>query len=288
MLGVLLSFVRWWCLVRALGVPIRLADTIRISFWGYLFNLPPLGIVGGDLVRTVMLGHEHPKYRAKALASVVVDRVIGLYELFLVASAAILVTGFWRINVAYIDTICLSTFTVTVIGTVGLGVVMGPEKTVGPAVRACGRIPRVGHPLESLIDAVRMYRNMPRVMIVSLLITVGVHCSLAVGCYLIACGLPGNHLSLAQHFVVIPLSAAMQVIPFPLGPAEFALDYLYAAVPVAGPPIAKGQGLVVVLAYRVAMILIAATGVFYYFSNRREMAEVIHEAELEELSEQTP
>ena len=28
--------------------------------------------------------------------------------------------------------------------------------------------------------------------------TVGVHSLFAVGCYLIACGLPGNHLSLAS------------------------------------------------------------------------------------------
>ena len=73
-----------------MDVPCRFPDAIRISFWGYLFNLAPLGIVGGDLVKAVMLDHEHPQHRAKALASVLVDRVIGLYILFVVASAAIL------------------------------------------------------------------------------------------------------------------------------------------------------------------------------------------------------
>ena len=33
------------------------------------------------------------------------------------------------------------------------------------------------------------------------------------------------------------------------------------------------------LAYRLITLLIAALGVFYYLGNRREMAEVIHEAE---------
>ena len=79
----------------------------------------------------------------------------------------------------------------------------------------------------------------------------------------------------------MPLSAAVQVLPVPMGPTEFALDYFYAHVPVAGPPIAKGQGLVVALVYRLITLLIAALGVFYYFGNRREMAEVIHEAEEE-------
>ena len=45
--GIVLTFVRWWVLVRALGVPARLGDTIHIGFWGYLFNLAPLGVVGG-------------------------------------------------------------------------------------------------------------------------------------------------------------------------------------------------------------------------------------------------
>ena len=35
------------------------------------------------------------------------------------------------------------------------------------------------------------------------------------------------------------------------------------------------------LAYRLITVLIAALGVFYYFGNRREMAEVMHEAEQE-------
>ncbi len=278
--AVMLTFVRWWYLVRVLDIPCRFFDAIRISFWGYLFNLAPLGIVGGDLVKVVMLDHEHPHNRAKALASVLFDRVIGLYILFIVASAAVLATGFWRIGVEDIHKICWITFAVTGGGGLAMAFVMGPEAWIGPVVRAVGRIPRAGPHLESLIRAVRMFRQ-PRVLIISSLMTVGVHSFFAIGCYLIACGLPGNHLSFAQHFVVMPLSAAMQVIPLPVGPTEAALDYFYAHVPVAGSPIVKGQGLVVSLVYRLITLLIAGLGVFYYFGNRRELAEVIHEAEEE-------
>jgi len=57
-------------------------------------------------------------------------------------------------------------------------------------------------------------------------------------------------------------------------------------VPVAGASgqlthIAAGQGLVVALAYRLITVLIAALGIPYYFRYRREMSEVIHEAEQE-------
>ena len=283
--AVLLTFFRWRYLVRALGIPLRFNDSIRISFWGYLFNLAPLGIVGGDLVKTVMLDHEYPKNRAKALASVLVDRVIGLYVLFVVASVAILATRFWVSDMPGIYTICMATFAITIGSTVGLAIVLGPEVIVRGAIGAVGRIPRVGQPLKSLIDAVRMYNRKPRVLLISSLATLPVHGLFAIGCYFIACGLfdyQMSNLSMSRHFVVMPLSAAMQVIPFPIGPTEIALNYLYPTVRFAGPIITKGQGLLVALAYRLITLLIAATGIFYYFRNRREMAEVIHETEEEQ------
>jgi glycosyltransferase 2 family protein len=280
----MLTFVRWWILVRAIGVPFRFVDAIRISFWGYLFNLAPLGIVGGDLVKAVMLDHEYPNYRAKAVASVLIDRVIGLYILFIVASAAVLLTGFLDVPVPDIHWICLTMFGLTIVSTVGLAVVMGPDLTGGRLLRMVGRIPRVGPSLESLFNAVRMYNHKPGVLAITCTMSVAVHCLFAVGVYLIACGLPGNHLTLANHFVVMPVSAATQVIPLPIGPFEAVLDYLYTHVPIAGPVIVAGQGLVVALVYRLITLLIAASGVVYYFGNRREMAEVIHEAEQEEAS----
>ena len=284
-----LTFIRWWFLIRALGIPCRFRDSIRISFWGYLFNLAPLGIVGGDLVKAVMLDREHRGYRAKAVASVFADRVIGLYVLFLVATAAILLTGYyWQVAAVpevrwgpiaiTLQGICWGMFALTLLSTLGLAVVMAPGAAMEGVVTAIGRIPRVGHPLKSLLDAVRMYRTKPGVLVLSSVMTVGVHCSFAVGCFLIAAGLPGNHLSLAQHLVVMPLSAAMQVIPLPIGPTEVMLELLYRYTP---PGMAEGQGLVVALAYRIISILIAILGVLCYFRNRREMAEVMHEAEEE-------
>lgn len=280
--AVMLTFVRWWYLVRALGIPCRFRDALRISFWGYLFNLAPLGVVGGDLVKAYMLDHEHRGYRAKAVASVLFDRVIGLYILFVVAAVAILLTGFWRMPDPFTAWISKLTFIITGAFTVGLFVVMGPDMSDGKILRALGRIPKVGPPLESLFTAMRMYSSKPVVLIVSSLLTIGVHCTFAIGCYLIACGLPGNHLSLSDHFVVFPLSAATGVIPLAFGPFEGLLDIFYARVSAAeGLGIAKGQGLIVALAYRLITVLIAACGIFYYLRNRQEMAQVMHETQPE-------
>jgi glycosyltransferase 2 family protein len=283
--AVLVTFIRWWYLVKALGIPLGFGDAMRIGFWGYLFNLAPLGIVGGDVVKTVMLAHEQPSFRAKGLASVIFDRVVGLYLLFVVASASLLCTGLWATQDPTLSRICKATFIITVVGTVGLIVVLGPDLTEGRVIRAFGRIPRIGPPLERVILAIRMYSSKPMVLILSSLMSIGVHSLFACGCYFIARGLPGDSLSFGMYFVVMPLSSAASVVPLPMGPLEWVLTTLYTLVP-SEVTMDVGQGVVVALTYRLITFLIALLGIPYYFSNRKEMAEVMHEAEVERETDQ--
>ena len=42
-----------------------------------------------------------------------------------------------------------------------------------------------------------------------------------------------------------------------------------------------GQGLVIALGYRIITVLIATVGICYYLAGRREVAQVLHEAEQE-------
>ncbi len=279
LLATLLTFVRWWYLVIALGVPLRFRDAIRIGFWGYLLNMAPLGIVGGDVVKAVMLDHECPNYRAKVLASVIFDRAVGLYLLFVVASAALLITGFWRTDVRDLQVICYATFIVTAVGGLAIAAILGPGISNGRILAALARIPRVGRFLHNVIEAVRMYARKPTVLILSSLMSIGVHSLFAVGCYLIARGLFEQFPSLGMQFVIMPLGSATQVIPLSFGPFEVMLDFLYAHAHIA--QVVAGQGFVVALGYRAVALLIALLGLPYYFGNRREMAEVIHEVEVE-------
>ena len=61
--GIVLTLIRWYLLVRAVGIRFRMRDALRIGFLGFLFNLAPLGIVAGDLLKAVMLAWENPGNR---------------------------------------------------------------------------------------------------------------------------------------------------------------------------------------------------------------------------------
>ncbi len=278
--GIMFTFVRWWVLVRALGVPARLRDTIRIGFWGFLFNLAPLGVVGGDLVKAVMLGREQRNKQASVVASVIVDRVIGLYVLFVVATAAILATGFWRYEIDNIDHICKLVFLVTAAGTVGIIAVMALDAAAGHWLRLLHRIPRVGTPIAHLLEDLRLYRHRMGALLVASLITVVVHSCSSISFYFIARGLPGDFPPLDIHFVIVPLSISSGVIPLPMGPMEFVLEFFYTHLPMCDS-IVKGQGLLVVLVGRLNGIILALLGVLLNLGNRRELAEAIHAGEAE-------
>ena len=42
--AVTMTLIRWWYLVRTLGVSLTFRDALRIGYLGYLFNLAPMGM----------------------------------------------------------------------------------------------------------------------------------------------------------------------------------------------------------------------------------------------------
>ena len=284
--AVLLTMIRWHFLLRALEIPTKFRSTLRIAFIGYFFNLAPLGIAGGDLVRVMMINGEHKNIKAKSIASTVLDRVLGLYMLFVVASVGILLAGFHHSDNEVITTICKITWAVAIIGGIGAGVLMIPAVTEGRWANSLEKLPKVGGAFSSLLEAVRMYRRQPGVLLLAALLTVGVHSFFAIGVCMIAFGLPGPDHSIATHLVIMPLSASMGAIPFPIGPFEGMLEFFYRYVPLAGATIVAGQGLVTALGYRLITVLIALVGAICYFRSRREVSRVMHD--VEDTREETP
>jgi uncharacterized membrane protein YbhN (UPF0104 family) len=54
------SYYRWWALVRVLGIPMRLREALRIGFISQLFNFLSVGTFGGDAVRAIAAARQAP------------------------------------------------------------------------------------------------------------------------------------------------------------------------------------------------------------------------------------
>jgi uncharacterized membrane protein YbhN (UPF0104 family) len=289
--AVLLTFVRWRMLVRALGMEFSLREAMRLGFVGYLFNFT-LSIVGGDAVKAVAIAHGQPKRKAAAAATVVVDRIIGLYALFVVGAIASLFVDFTQLNaadpalVAGAKRVCEVTQILTVVGAVGFALVLLPGLTTLKMWDALARVPRVGSTLMSVLDSIRMYRRQPGMLAVALLMSLGVHSLYAVAIYLLSRGFPGEDPTLASNFIVAPISMVASAAPLPggLGAFEVAFAFMYQAL--SPPGVHAVQGVVIALAFRAITLVIACIGAIYYVVDRRNVQTLLAEAKEEPVSRQ--
>lgn len=287
---VVLTMIRWCLLVRAVGIPLSMRDALRIGFLGYLFNLAPLGIVGGDLVKALMLSREHPGNRAKALASVIVDRILGLYVLFLVASASVLLCSFWNLPDFYVRLARNAVLAVTAVSTAGIVVLMIPGVLESRWVTSLTRSRKVGPAIDSLLVALRIYRANKLALLLGCLLTVPVHVLNTGSVLTISWGLGFTDIPWMSYFSIYSVSGILSTIPLPAGPMEGAMQFVYVTAATGWVEITKAahQGLILALAYRLATLLVAPIGMAYYFlGGRREVAEVMHDEEESGVVERT-
>ncbi|MCS7236828.1 MAG: flippase-like domain-containing protein [Thermoguttaceae bacterium] len=257
-------FLRWGYLVRALGVPFSHGEALRIGMIGYLVNLAPMGVVGGDLVKMYMLARLRRSMPEEAVASVLVDRALGLYMLFVVASLGILWTGFWRQASGDILWLCRLVWGVAAGGFLAALVVLAPPSWPQWIARVVGAIPWVGGPLVRLGQAIRRYRRAWTTLAVCAFLTMALDVAYASAVYFVARALFSQVPSWKLHLMLATVSNSAGVVPLPMGPFEFVLDRLYMVVPVAGGSMQAGQGLMVALVVRLFSVILAGTGAVYF------------------------
>ena len=214
------------------------------------------------------------------MATVFLDRAVGLYSLLIVASAAILL-GDQTVWEADLQVICNLTLAATVIGTAAVTVILLPGWDRSSLMKAMYRLPRVGTSVHRLAKALDVYRGKRGTLAWIAGLSLVVHIVFATALYLAAAAIFPQHPTLVEHFMIVPLSlvaGALPLAPAGLGTFEAAMKILYRVVPAQS----GGDGFLVALVFRLITILIAAIGVGYYWTRRREVGDLLREAEQED------
>ena len=94
-IGLIITFLRWHLLVRAVGLPFRRYNAIRLGLVGYYFNTFLPGSIGGDIIKAYAIAKEQSR-QTVAVATVLIDRIIGLWAL--VWFVAIIGSVFWMLD----------------------------------------------------------------------------------------------------------------------------------------------------------------------------------------------
>ena len=287
--AVLITFFRWRLLNNALGIPQTAASALRLGFIGYLFNFLPVGIVGGDVVKGIMLARRYPESKAACAASIVMDRVLGLYVMFLFGLGAAWATGFWQSTQPQARFAYHALLWLTAILTAGLLLLFFPSSGKDRRRRFFAAVPGAGSVLLRLYDAAARYRGQKSVLLRAGLETLAVHALLGTGIFFTALGLWGRAPSMADHFVIYPIANTGSMIPLSAGPFEFFLDQLYPLFPCAGgESYPLGAGLLVGVAYRFLTLAIAAIGGICFLVTRDSRLEPLASGTLFDTEGKTP
>jgi uncharacterized protein (TIRG00374 family) len=275
--GFTLSFVRWYLLVRALKLNFHLRDAFRLGSLGYLLNFISPGSVGGDLFKAVFLAREQPERKTAAVASILIDRTVGLYAMLLVACL-----GIYQLEGSLSQDLALQTIAkliqiAALIGTVSLVLLMFPGTTGKRIQSLFARLPMVGETCVHLIQAAAAYRHHRLILFSAILIAGVTHLLIVSAFWAIERGLPVESATFQENLVLVPTSLLAGVIPATpsgLGTMEAAVELLYRATGAI-----EGDGTIVALAYRMATLVMASVGAMYYLTARKRVGDLIHQAD---------
>jgi hypothetical protein len=217
------------------------------------------------------------------VASVLVDRVLGLYALLLLAAVASMLlpaeqlSNLGATERAAIMRLCWCVQAAALGSSAFLAVMLIPGVTQSRLWDRLEHTPFVGTVLHKLVIAMRAYRSRLDLMAVAVGVSFVVHLSYIGAIMLMTVSvIPEAHRPpLASIFIIVP--PAMIAGALPIGFYEVAITLLFRAFSPPGAP--QTMGLLIALGYRLIQISIATIGLAYWLGGRREVEELMHEAE---------
>jgi uncharacterized membrane protein YbhN (UPF0104 family) len=273
----LLTFVRWWILVRAQQFEFPMRQAIRLGFVGLVSNFVAPGAVGGDIVKAILMARDQPQRRTTAVATVVLDRILGMLGLFLVGAFTTLVPS-EALDHPDLKSVRWFMWAGSVVGLVSLGMMLWPRVTQSGWVQWIRRVPKVGGLAGELIEGVALFQNRPGAVWRAVLLSLVAHAGLISGFWLCARWMKQAWTpDLATHFFFLPtaeLFGAFVPVPAGMGALEGAVQWFYERVrPESVTAEAAGAaGFLAALAFRLVTVGIAALGGGYYLTSRTDIS----------------
>jgi hypothetical protein len=222
----LLAF-RLIILLDPYGLVISFKRALALSMMGGLFGAVLPGLVAGDVIKAAYLFRDAVGYRSRVVATVIIDRIVGLYALFLLSTVASMVA--WITNsfpgspqVLLVGP-CL-TLMATTGGLLAFGLTVCDVPILRPVV--C----RMPEKVQNLMSALVQYWKHPMPLLVAIGLSMLSH-ALIVVMFILAAMLLRDTLPLYAHFVVDPIAMTLNVVPLTpggLGVTEGAFSYLFA------------------------------------------------------------
>ena len=216
--------VRWSLLLRVQGIRLRYRELGRLTMIGVFFAMAPWGVAGGDVVKMVYIARRVPGKTPEAVLAAVLDRFLGVFGLFVVASIAVLLSLDFLLGLdpAY-RPLQAAAFTVglgSVAGVVGLVALAFHDVLLRHAAirwllgRASHAVPARAIALAGrLSDALRLYRRDRCAVAAAIGLSLLVHSLVAIGLLCLVRAVGDEQLCLRDCFLATQVSNAVSAVP---------------------------------------------------------------------------
>ena len=265
-----LGILRWKWILHVQGLEVKFSRLFSISFIGLFFNAFMLGSTGGDVVKAWYVAHETHHKKAEAIATVVVDRLIGLLALFVIAlfmMALYHARVFDDPKLFWFSIATLSVVVSTVMGTV-VGLWVGFVDKF-PGLRSwLQRLPHYGM-LRRMVDAYRVYASHPVILTKTLLISFAVHFFSMLSIWCVGRGLGVLSAKITDYFLYLPIINSVTAVPITIsgfGVREGMYIKMFHEVGVAEP-----VALVMSLLGYLAALFWSIVGGGFFLTHRKEL-----------------
>jgi uncharacterized protein (TIRG00374 family) len=266
----ILGITRWQWILRVQGLEVKYSRLFSISFIGLFFNAFMLGSTGGDVIKAWYVAHETHHKKAEAIATVVVDRLIGLLVLFVIA---LIMMAIYHQRVLrdpklfWFSMATLAVIVFTVVGTL-VGLWRGFVDKIPGARAWLQRMPKYDA-LRRMVEAYRVYASHPVVLMRTMLISVPVHFFSMLSVWCVGMGLAVRSASFLDYFLYLPIINSVTSVPITIagfGVREAMYVKMFHEVGVAG-----SVALVMSLLGYLAALFWSIVGGAFFLTHRKEL-----------------
>lgn len=208
---------RWKIILTSQGLRLSWARVVYISFIGQFFNSFMFGSTGGDVVRAFYAARETHHRKTEAVATVVLDRLVGLFVLNLIAGVMLIARfDFYRqhwsthLPALLMLAMILATFA-------ALAIIYNIRLFKGrPIFRIIERHRRFGPLVRRMLIAIYLYHRRTKVLCQTVLLSILVHCIFMAQCYCLGRSL-GIEIGIIDYFTVMPIVISLSALPITPG-----------------------------------------------------------------------
>ena len=244
MVGVLVLIVvplatfRWWLLLRAIGLPVELKQTLLLTWIGNFFNTTLPGAVTGDVVKGYyVIKAQQEEGRTRALMTLLIDRFVGLFGLIVMAFLALVFNLELILSQENMHSLAWMIVTLFVLTMLFYFIVMFPFKEGrDPFIRLFNRLPASKLTIK-VYSAFKRFQHQKKTLLLTLVLAIGIHSLIALIFFQVAHLIGVKEMNLATQFFLMPIgliTVAIPIAPGGIGIGHVAFESLYQLAGLSG------------------------------------------------------